>query len=248
MRFIIERKASEILLYKDAGVAVDSFRHTYHFFKHVRIVDSDFLKNENWIDIAKILIFPGGADKQYAEKLQGVGCENIKTFVKNGGAYLGICAGGYFGTSKVEFALGTNIEVNEIRQLSFFPGTSRGPFLKDFVYNSEKGACAARIRSLYNGDIFYTYFNGGCTFDINSINSDDMKNIQVLAVYADKNDTAAIVRCKYGEGYAILSGVHFEYNPMLMTNTKTRIIDALIKTQKIKDRFTNTLFSNLKLE
>jgi biotin--protein ligase len=127
-----------ILLYRDVGVSKDSFRHAYSFFKnYVRIVDSGFLKNRDWVGITKMLIIPGGADKPYSEKLNGSGCGNIKEFVRNGGVYLGICAGGYFGTSKVEFALNTDMEINEYRELSFFPGVSCGPFLKDFVYYIE---------------------------------------------------------------------------------------------------------------
>jgi glutamine amidotransferase-like uncharacterized protein len=246
---------ARILLYKDAGVPEKSFRHVCSFFKKgVQIVDSDFLKKGgNWIESSGMLVIPGGADKPYSEKLSGAGCENIRAFVKNGGTYLGICAGGYFGTSKVEFALGTDIEVNEVRELSFFPGISRGPFLKVFVYNSEKGACAAKIKLLHNGDVFYAYFNGGCTFDMGSVKPEDMKNIQVLGVYADKDNAPAIVKCKYGNGYAILSGVHFEYDPLIMKNDTENqeilqpIADAIVETRETRNRFIHSLFGDRKL-
>lgn len=240
---------ARILLYKDAGVSEKSFRHVCSFFKKgVQIVDSDFLKKGgNWMEGSGMLVIPGGADKPYSEKLSGAGCENIRTFVKNGGTYLGICAGGYFGTSKVEFALGTDIEVNEVRELSFFPGVSRGPFLKDFA----KGACAAKIKSLYDGDIFYAYCNGGCTFDMKSVKPERFMDIQVLAVYADR-DVPAVVKCKYGKGYAILSGVHFEYDPLIMKNNSENqeilqpIVDSIAETRKTMDRFTYSLFGNRK--
>ncbi|MDR0677552.1 MAG: hypothetical protein LBF57_02665 [Holosporaceae bacterium] len=246
--------AAWILLYKDVGVSDNSFKHTCGFFKEsAQIVDSDFLKKGgSWVEGSGMLVIPGGADKPYDEKLRGVGCENIKAFVRNGGTYLGICAGGYFGTSKVEFALGTDIEVNEVRELSFFQGVSRGPFLKDFIYKSEKGACAAKIKLLHNGDIFYAYFNGGCMFDTCSVKPKDMENIQVLGVYADKDEAPAIVKCKYGKGYAILSGVHFEYDPLIMKDDTENqeilqpIIDAIVETRKARDRFIHSLFGNRK--
>jgi glutamine amidotransferase-like uncharacterized protein len=73
-------------------------------------------------------------------------------------------------------------------------------------------------------------------------------------VYADKDDAPAIVKCIYGEGYAILSGVHFEYDPLIMKNDKENqeilqpVINAITETLEIKDRFTHLLFSDFKFE
>ena len=68
-----------------------------------------------------VLVMPGGRDKPYQENLSGKGIEIIKNFVKRGGSYLGICAGAYFASDRVEFEIGSDIEVNEERDLKFFP-------------------------------------------------------------------------------------------------------------------------------
>ena len=39
------------------------------------------------------IVFPGGADSPYQEKLQGEGNRVIRQFVEEGGWYLGFCAG-----------------------------------------------------------------------------------------------------------------------------------------------------------
>lgn len=47
-------------------------------------------------------------------------------FVHSGGSYLGLCAGAYFGCSRVVFEPGTPLEVVGDRELAFFPGIARG--------------------------------------------------------------------------------------------------------------------------
>jgi glutamine amidotransferase-like uncharacterized protein len=228
------------------GVSNDCLKHTQLFINKrvyrskIKIVDAKFLQHNGWLDEAKILIIPGGADRFYNQMLQGVGCTNIKKFVEIGGTYLGICAGGYFGSAKVEFALGTEIEVNEERELSFFPGTATGPVLKNYVYNSKEGALPAEL-SRQNGDCFYSYYNGGCTFK----DAELFRNVEVIAKYKDANNCPAIVRCKYGKGLAILSGVHFEYDLELLKqqNIAATLIKALRKSGPTINQVLDELFA-----
>lgn len=51
---------------------------------------------------------------------------HLAEFVEAGGSYLGFCAGAYFAASRVEFEVGTSMEVTGERQLAFFPGVARG--------------------------------------------------------------------------------------------------------------------------
>ena len=238
---------ASILVYNDEGVDEASLQLVSTFFKNkgdkVKNVNADFLiNNPKWITQHDKIVIPGGADCPYHKKLKGAGCRNIKKFVKNGGTYIGICAGGYFGSKKVEFALGTDLEVNEYRELAFFPGIARGPMLKPYVYDSEEGASAAKIRSSIDGSVFYSYHNGGSTFVLDGINQD---GIEVLAEYADKNNAPAVIQCKYGKGQAILSGIHFEADPQFLNSTSTAkelsklkpIAKKIKATSKIRMRF-----------
>ncbi|MCR4623965.1 MAG: biotin--protein ligase [Alphaproteobacteria bacterium] len=244
-------KEANVLVYNDEGVDRTCLQWVLTFFKKrgnkVTDVNADFLINDTkWITRYDKIVVPGGADCPYHKKLKGAGCNNIKKFVENGGTYIGICAGGYFGSKKVEFGLGTDIEVNEDRELAFFPGVARGPMLKPYAYDSEDGASAAKIRSSIDGSIFYSYHNGGSTFVLDGISQN---GIEVLAEYADENNAPAVIRCKYGKGQAILSGIHFEADQKFLYSTSPReeldkikpIAEKVGSTAEIQERFVNVV-------
>ena len=144
----------------------------------VDTTDSEEIDRGGWRDSCRLLVMPGGRDSPYVERLQGVGNRMIKDFVRNGGSYLGICAGGYYGTSFVEFAKGDPfLEVTGTRELAFFPGMARGPTFPGFDYKSTAGAKGANIEltvagaellQKYSSEVGFerldAYFNGGCHF------------------------------------------------------------------------------------
>lgn len=238
---------ANILIYSDEGVDEACLQWVITFFQGkgdiIKVVDANFLINTpKWIDQYDKIVIPGGADCPYHRKLKGKGCSNIKKFVENGGTYIGICAGGYFGCKKVEFALGTDVEVNENRELAFFSGVARGPMLKPYAYNSEKGASAAKIRSSIDGSIFYSYHNGGSTF---IFSESGQNNVEVLAEYVDACNAPAVVRCKYGKGQAILSGIHFETNQELLLSTSSKEELGKIKVIAEKIKSTSKIRENL---
>lgn len=152
-----------------------------------------------------LFIMPGGRDRPYMAALKGIGNAQIRSFVENGGIYLGICAGAYYGCKRVEFDRGFPLEVCEDRELSFFPGTAVGPAYGKgtFEYESQKGARLAKIGTA-NG-IFHSYYNGGCLFE------GDFPHVRILGRYLDlSGHPPAIIECSIGKGKAILSGVHLE--------------------------------------
>ena len=106
------------------------------------------LIDESWEDQAAALIIPGGRDMPYHERLQGIPNARIKSYVMNGGSYLGICAGAYYGASSIEFDIGHPLEVIAKRELHFFPGIARGPAYGygTFSYISECGARVAKLK------------------------------------------------------------------------------------------------------
>lgn len=148
----------------------------------VETTTSDELIQGQWTDACSLLVMPGGRDLPYVAKLQGRGNQRIREFVQGGGSYLGICAGGYYAASFVEFAKGDPVlEVVGHRELMFFPGTAQGPTYPGFQYDSNAGARAASIRLSQQGcrmigqdgsttvateltEPFFVYYNGGCHF------------------------------------------------------------------------------------
>ena len=157
------------------------------------------LQNLSW------LIMPGGRDRPYHQALKGEPNRLLKQFVLDGGTYLGICAGAYYGCKSVEFEKGFPLEICEERELQFFSGKAVGPAYGKgiFSYGSETGARIAPLLTPYG--MFYSYFNGGCFFE------GDVSSCHVLATYADlPKHPPAILEIPLGKGRAILSGVHIE--------------------------------------
>jgi len=160
-----------------------------------------------WEQATSLFIMPGGRDRLFHSVLQGPGNRKIRSFVENGGTYLGICAGAYYGCAEIEFDKGTSLEICERRELCFFSGIAIGPAYGKgtFEYDSPKTIRAAHL-STRQGK-FHVYHNGGCYF------ADDLSSCRILARYCDiQGNPPAIIECKVGKGKAILSGVHLEIN------------------------------------
>ncbi len=74
------------------------------------------------MDNTAMLAFGGGYDRGFIEALGVKGMRKIKEYVVQGGSYLGICAGGYFGCRHIEFDKGGPLEVCGDRPLTFYQG------------------------------------------------------------------------------------------------------------------------------
>lgn len=188
----------------------------------IPISESVILK-EPWPATCALLVIPGGGDLGYCRVLNGEGNRRIADYVRRGGSYLGLCAGGYYGSKRCEFEVGNRpMEVAGPRELAFFPGTCRGGAFKGFQYSSEGGARAVSLK-LATGAFkeklpssVVNYFNGGGVYV--DAGSDEMKakQVEVLATYEDELDVdageggAAVVMCSVGDGKVILSGTHPE--------------------------------------
>jgi biotin--protein ligase len=182
----------------------------------LRGLDAEYLSREAllytaWESRVSHFVLPGGRDRPYHAAFLGEGNRRIRTFVENGGIFVGICAGAYYGCSAVEFEKGLALEVCETRELSFFPGKAVGPAYGKgiFAYDSEQGARAARLTE-EQGE-FTAYYNGGCTFE------GDFTGVKILARFADlPGQPPAVIECSIGKGKAVLSGVHLETRPEIL--------------------------------
>lgn len=155
-----------------------------------------------------LLIMPGGRDLPYLRALRGEPNKLIRTFISQGGSYLGICAGAYYGAREVVFEKGGPLEVVGSRELCFFPGAAVGPAygLGQFDYKKPAGARTASLQSAHGS--ISIYYNGGCFFR----NAHCFPaHVDILASYNDVPESpAAVVACRVGRGRVILSGVHPE--------------------------------------
>ena len=180
------------------------------------------LLREPWAATCALLAVPGGADLGYCRALNGEGNRRIADYVRRGGAYLGLCAGAYYGCRRCEFEVGDRggLEVVGSRELAFFPGTCRGAAFRGFEYHGERGARPARLdicRGAFQGLVprrTTSYFNGGGVF-VDAAKMED-QGVEVLATYAEETavdggeSDAAAVLCRVGDGQALLFGPHPE--------------------------------------
>ena len=228
-----------VLVYSGSGTTSESVRHCLLTLRRLLYpnyavipVTEDALVKEPWQATCALLVIPGGADMGYSRVLNGAGNRRIAQYVRAGGRYMGLCAGGYYGSGRCEFEVGNKtLEVIGRRELGLFRGTCRGGAYPGFAYKSEAGARAVQLavhreafaakgakdseRKATAAELpttAYSYYNGGGVF----VDAKSADNVQVLASYPDDiavdggKGRAAIIYCSVGEGAAILTGPHPE--------------------------------------
>lgn len=164
---------------------------------------ADELKETSWVNTCRLLVLPGGRDLPYCNDLHGRAVNNIRTFLDNGGAFIGTCAGAYFASSRIEFAKGTEFEVVGERELSVFKGASIGPYFEDFNYqNDTEKWLLVRCNDEANREVFY---HGGGYFETSALQN----NAKIIGSY--KEGAAAMIKVAHpNNGVSLLSHVHFE--------------------------------------
>lgn len=87
----------------DNGVAIRETLKMDPLIKAVIIDAADIA--EGFLDKVDVLISPGGSGSGTGSMLGAEGLERVKRFVKDGGGYLGYCAGAYLGTASYKWSL-----------------------------------------------------------------------------------------------------------------------------------------------
>ena len=241
-----------VFIYADEGVSSFSLKETIASCEKelpsylVETIDHKTLIHSSWEKETSLFIIPGGRDIPYDRLLRGKGTHKIRSYVSNGGSFLGICAGAYFSSSQVIFEKGTPLEVDEKRDLNFYPGAAIGTLYRDrpFSYLSEQGSHAAFIS--FENTHLPIYYNGGCYFENPECFSEQ---ITILGRYQDEGDKAAIVACKIGRGNAVLSGVHFEVQAASLTNTTTPsdVYHTLSQFEEERQKIFSSILTTLKI-
>lgn len=210
-----------VYIYSDEGASYHSVSACQYMLQTYTPYPSATINAENliegsWRNHAAALIIPGGADIPYGNKLNGLGNQQLRDYVHQGGHYIGLCAGAYYASAMCDFHRDDLLrEVIGPRELAFYPGSAVGPTLAPYTYDSELGACIANVQ--WDNDIYSTYYNGGCHFP----DANQYDHITALAYYAndvmritdyEKEKQPAVILCQVGRGKALLSGVHPEYS------------------------------------
>jgi glutamine amidotransferase-like uncharacterized protein len=98
-----QEKPIRVALYVDKKTG-ESKREVLKVMKNVEMISAEGIRagKLNGFDV---LLMPGGRGKQ-GKILEEKGRDEIRAFVKNGGSYLGICAGAYLATNDYKWSLG----------------------------------------------------------------------------------------------------------------------------------------------
>ncbi|KAF1986981.1 class II aaRS and biotin synthetase [Aulographum hederae CBS 113979] len=266
-------KRVNVLVYAGNGSTVESVRHC--LFTLRRLLSPNYaiipishqsLLTEPWTATCALLVFPGGADLAYCRTLNGDGNRKISQYVNRGGAYLGFCAGGYYGSQRCEFEVGDpRMEVVGARELAFFPGTCRGLAFPGFVYGSEAGALAVELKvnrealgpETISKEVFRSYYNGGGVF----VDAEKCREqgVEVLASYTEKLNVeageakAAVVYRKIGEGNIILTGPHPEFAGINLDKKNggpdySKVVDAVNENDIARSDFLKACLRKLGLK
>ena len=240
---IKEIVTKKIAIYNDEGGGEFSLYSTLRYFEaHDPILLSakDIIEGK-LTDKIDIFVIPGGADRPYHNKLSGTGNDFIKNYVNNGGVYLGICAGAYYGCANFEFQKDQPYEICETRELAFFNGTAIGciPNIGKQLYDKTLNSAAVTSIEI-NNEVFNSFYWGGCYFNGALSPSEIMATYETL----DKK-YAAIISKNIGKGNAILSGVHFETDSTALINFNFNNNVEQEKATKLSNHLQSPLLGNI---
>lgn len=157
-----------------------------------------------------LVAVPGGWAYDYYVDLGTAGINQIRSFVEEGGAYVGMCAGAFFACEETVWTEEGYTESIHYG-LSLFSGSGIGPIVgiadwPDYVITEitvntslEEFRLGGELES--RSVMYY----GGPYFVL-----DGFQNVTVLARY-EYNDEPAMVAFEYGAGRVFLSGPHPEW-------------------------------------
>lgn len=245
---------SKVLIYRDYGVG-DLTGLCYgleNYFKpkgiDVEFTDSaSIIKEDALKQNVMLFVMPGGAATPFLQKLQTLGNDKIRDYIKEGGNYLGVCAGAYYACTKVLFE--TDVKelsiTRESELLGLIDASAVGTLhdelhIRPYMKN-EASAAAVRLKWA-DDEIHYAHYHGGPKF------IGDENHMTVLARYADiKDNPPAIVSSVYKKGYVVLSGVHFEDKGSDLLKTLHHMRLDFDEAKKVADTLVKNEHSRLSL-
>lgn len=220
----------------------------------VQLITPKSLRIDPWFTSCALLVFPGGRDLPYLHDLTGTTNARIREYVQAGGRYLGFCAGAYYACERVEFEVEgvPEMTVRGERELRFFKGVGKGTAFPGFAYDTEVGAREVIVgleRSVWKehwpglkGEDeedeemkVKVWYNGGGVFvprlDATGLQGNEEDEMEVIGRYEElEGRPIAGVKCKVGDGVAVLWAVHPEHalsssSPSTPSSSTIPIID-----------------------
>jgi glutamine amidotransferase-like uncharacterized protein len=189
---------------------LDEFKFDYN------IIDEKDVSKNKGLSKYKLIIFPGGHHVKVGKK----GDKNVKEYVRNGGNFLGICAGMHYGCdlklldTDIMYMRGSGYY--QIRLLKKHPLTEgyelapKSPLIHK-TWSPVEFSTKGRVHTRRG--------NGGLIIP--------GKNVDVIATYDDSDKYAAIVSGEFEKGKVVLISPHPESSEEPDKNDKGQGSNAL---------------------
>lgn len=166
------------------------------------------------LSVFDVIIFAGGSGSKQAEAIGELGRNNVRTFVKNGGGYLGICAGAYLATAEFDWSLGI-INAKTVSTTEW----KRGEGFVDIEFMDEAKEVFEDTMGVYQ----CRYANGPI---LQNANNENLPSYTIAALFrtevADNGTTAGVmvntpaaVYSNFGKGKVFIVSPHPENSPGL---------------------------------
>jgi len=203
-------EGARVAVYNGRGVWASGRTAIENMFKwmnaSVTLVYPEDIKNGSLINF-DLLVIPGGNAGPYNEDLGLDGASEIRDFVSNGGAFIGICAGGYYAC---DYIIWEGVRYEYV--LDLFPGCGVGPletipYLGGLNYNMTKIQMVNHTHRITANEPEYEwilYYGGAEYFAYEGA------DVTVLGRYTVNGQNPAIVAFEYGLGRVFLTGPHPE--------------------------------------
>ena len=198
----------KIAIYSGSGCWAESITAGQRMFEWMgyrcEVVGAQRINTEG-LDGFNILYIPGGNMYQYALDISSTGKANVRSFVSNGGGYIGICGGAYFASRHIRWQgtdfiveslqLFEGMAVGSVDQIEPYPGFDMCEIaIVDHAHPITSPAPASEWILYYWGP---------------ALIPDTGVQVSILGRYAITNQPA-MVAFSYGKGRVFLIGTHPE--------------------------------------
>ncbi|MFP4642356.1 MAG: BPL-N domain-containing protein [Dehalococcoidia bacterium] len=171
------------VLFSDVAYALEILGISYATVNHDEVRNGDLSRFQ-------VMLVPGGYTQQYMPALGDKGREEIRSFIRSGGGYIGICAGAYIATGTVQV-----------------PGNQKGLDIID-IENTRKSGRGKRKIHLEEHPITEGLDKELKIYYQNGPDITPGKDVQEIARY--KNGSCAAVSGHFGEGKVVIFSPHPE--------------------------------------
>lgn len=250
--FVTTTSLIKVGVYADFGATDKCVRETLVALRidphidAIKIYGSDVA--DHILDNLNAVIFPGGSGSREAASLGDMGRDNVKKFVQNGGAYIGICAGAYLGSDHPDYDWCLRLADAHVLDREHY---ARGGSLVKVKLTGE----GEKFLPEYNKkDFLLSYYNNGPLLTPGK--NAELEDYETLAVFESdvhlQNNSPAgvmpgstfLLRGSYGKGKVVLCSGHPESTPgarwmiprFVRWATQQKMIDYLSSVVK-PDRF-----------